>query len=301
MTIESNDYARLLKEQGNYVITMEGVDWFEYQGFMIPAYLPHCYPPITTEVAKEVVRISGRPFARWHSHFRQVDKSQWWYVLRRKPWNIQEASRNTRSKIRRGMKKFITRVITLPEIRGCGYKICLCAEQRYGRKGFVISKDKFNDKILAAEKYSDAFEFYGVFCEDKLVGFSENYIQRNAVFLESIWYDPDYLRSYSSYVFTQGVLEHYINQRNFEYVLDGSRSIHHKTNVQDFFIDIFGFTKEYSALHIAYSTKFKIAINMAYPFRNAVWFLHDKWANGFINNVSAVLRQEHIRRSCAQL
>ena len=81
------------------------------------------------------------------------------------------------------MKKFITRVITLPEIRKYGYKICLCAEQRYGRKGFVISKDKFNDKVLAAEKYSNAFEFYGVFCEDKLVGFSENYIQNKAVFL----------------------------------------------------------------------------------------------------------------------
>ncbi len=303
MTIETSDnkYALLLKEQGSYVVRVEGIDWYDHSGYMIPAYLPHCVPQITSDLARKVVKISNRPFAKWDRQFGKLEDSEWWWVLRRKPWNIQDASRNTRSKIRRGMKKFITRVITLPEIRKYGYKLCLCAEQRYGRKGFVISKDKFNDKILAAEKYSDAFEFYGVFCEDKLVGFSENYIQNKAVFLESIWYDPSYLRSYSSYVFTQGVLEHYINQRNFEYVLDGWRSVHHKTNVQDFCIDVFGFVREYANLDIAYSPFFGSLVKAAYPFRKAFWKMIEHSNNKILNNISAVLKQEYIRQTCTKL
>ena len=291
-------YSEFLKEIDVPLYIVENIDWYEYHGFVVPAYLPHCLPAISKETALKVLKKAGKPFVRWDSDFKKLEKSEWWYVLRRKPWDIQEASRNTRSKIRRGMKKFSTRVIAPQEIREYGYKVCLCAEKRYGRKGFAISKDMFNDKILAAEKYSETFEFYGVLCEDKLVGFSENYIQNKAVFLESIWYDPSYLRSYSSYVFTQGVLEHYINQRNFDYVLDGSRSIHHKTNVQNFFIDVFGFTREYAKLNVLYSKKFGAMVNIAYPFRSILEKLSEKLNNNVIANISAVLKQEYIRRAC---
>ncbi|MDD5458673.1 MAG: hypothetical protein PHF37_04710 [Phycisphaerae bacterium] len=116
--------------------------------------------------------------------------------------------------------------------------------------------------------------------------------------MESIWYDPSYLRSYSSYVFIQGVLEYYINQRNFKYVLDGSRSIHHKTNVQDFLIDVFGFTKEYANLNIAYSNLFGSIVKMAYPFRNIFEKISNSTNLSLIDNVNAVLKQEYIRRCC---
>jgi hypothetical protein len=41
-----NRYAQFLKEQGGYLVTVEGVDWYGYNRFMIPAYLPHCCPNI---------------------------------------------------------------------------------------------------------------------------------------------------------------------------------------------------------------------------------------------------------------
>ena len=45
-TANKNEYARFLKEMGNYVITVDGVDWYLYNGFIMPAHLPHCCPPI---------------------------------------------------------------------------------------------------------------------------------------------------------------------------------------------------------------------------------------------------------------
>ncbi len=81
-----NRYAQFLKEQDGYLVTVEGVDWYEYSGFMVPAYLPHCCLGITAEIVEEVLRISGRPFVRWDSRFGKVEGSEWWYVLKRGRW-----------------------------------------------------------------------------------------------------------------------------------------------------------------------------------------------------------------------
>jgi hypothetical protein len=57
---------------------------------------------------------------------------------------------------------------------------------------------------------------------------------------------------------------------------------------------------EYAALNVFYEHRFKVMVNVAYPFRNLVWYLCNKWVNGFLDNVGAVLRQEHIRRACKE-
>jgi hypothetical protein len=299
MVVDSgNTYAQLLKEQGNYVITVEGVDWYEYNRFMIPAYLPHCCPEITPEVAAEVVKISGRPFARWDSAFGQTQNSQWWYVIRKGTWSLDKCSGNTRSKIRRGRKNLFARILAPEEMLRVGYEVCTRAEKRYEKAGFVPSRQVHERKVQAATKVQGVLEFFGVFASDKLAGYSENYIQNNAVFWESIWYDPEYLPKYSSYVLVSEMLSHYLNERKLTYVLDGCRSIYHRTGVQDYLMGVFGFTKEYAILNIVYSPKFAMALKAAYPFRSVVWSLSSKWANITLDKVGAVLRQEYIRKTC---
>jgi hypothetical protein len=81
-----NEYARFLMEAGNYVITVDGIDWYLYNGFIMPAYLPHCCPLITNEIAEKTLNIAGKPFARWDTKFGQTEKGEWWYILKRGPW-----------------------------------------------------------------------------------------------------------------------------------------------------------------------------------------------------------------------
>ena len=183
----SNIYAHLLKEQGKYVITVEGIDWYDYGGFMIPAYLPYCCPAITQEMAFEVLHKSGRSFVRWDSELGQVTSSEWWYVIRKKTWSLDQCSRNTRSKIRRGRKHLFARVLDPEEVLRLGYDVCKKAEKRYGKAGFVPTRETYEKKVQAATRIKGALEFFGVFSDEQLVGFSENYIQDNAVFWESIW------------------------------------------------------------------------------------------------------------------
>ena len=71
-----------------------------------------------------------------------------------------------------------------------------------------------------------------------------------------------------------------------------------RTSFQEYLIRVFGFSKEYAVLNIVYSAKFKMMVNLAYPFRGVVWFFCDKWTTGFMDNVGAILRQEYIRKAC---
>jgi hypothetical protein len=144
-------------------------------------------------------------------------------------------------------------------------------------------------------------EYMGCFHENTLVCFSENCIQDNAVWLGIIRYDPVFLKQYSSYAFMDGMLDYYLNEKNMDYVLDGSRRIYHRTEFQEHLVRVFNFSKEYAILNVKYSPELGIATKLAYPFRSIIWNFCNKWENNTLDKVSAVLRQEYIRRDCLRL
>ncbi len=304
MTAETceNKYARFLKDSGNYVITVGGIDWYEYQGFMVPAYLPHCIPQITADVAKEVLSISGRPFARWDREFGREQSSEWWYVLKRGPWDIGHIKdKKKRWMIRQGKKFYTVRPLSSNEVISECPKVAKLATTRYKGKVYVESQQVLKNRAKTVDKWPDVVEYIGCFYKDILVSYSENHIQNNAVWLSNIRHVPAFLKKYSGYGLLDGILDYYLNKKKMDYVLDGSRSIHHKTNIQEHLMKVFGFSKEYAILNVAYIGKFKVMVKTAYPFRNTMGSLCDKWTNSFLDNVGAVLKQEEIRKSCEKL
>ncbi len=298
----NNRYAQLLKEQGNYLVTVESVDWYDYEGFMIPAYLPHCCPTFTQEVALKVLHESGRPFVRWDSQFGGVENSEWWYVLKRGPWAVENIKdKKKRWMIRQGKKNFTVRPLTFDEVLSHCLAVAESATARYKGEAKVETREILEERVAAASKVTGVLEYMGCFHEDTLVSFSENYIQDNAVWLANMRHAPAFLNKYSSYGFIDGILDYYLNQKKMDYVLDGCRSIHHRTHFQEHLIKIFGFIKEYTILNVKYSGKFGTAVKLAYPFKGIVCALSNKWTNCTLDNISAVLRQEYIRRACMWL
>jgi hypothetical protein len=297
----NNSHAQLLEKQGNYVVNVEGVDWYDHGGFMIPAYLPHCCPQITPAMAREVVDISNRPFARWDTKYRQLKRSQWWWVVRRGCWSLDQCSSSTRSKIRRGRKNFKARLVSPSEMLTQGYDVCERSVRRYEKNIFLPSKEEFEVRVRTAPGSTGGFEFFGVFSGRQLVGFSENYLQEGGIFWKQIWYDPEFLSGYSSYVLIDTMLDYYLNQEQSKYVLDGHRNIFHKTQIQDFLIQKFGFTREYALLNVLYSARFRIAVELAYPFKKIFHAFSARWHNEILDKVEAILHQEHIRRYCLNL
>lgn len=249
-----NEYACLLKEQGYYIITVKGIDWREYNRFMIPAYLPHCTPPISEAVAEEVLKISGRPFVRWDTQFGQVNNSEWWYVLKRGSWAIEDIKdKKIRWMIRQGKKNFSVRYLTYDEVVSKCPKVAQLAAARYKGEADVESREVLEKHMQAGQKVPGVLEYIGCFQEDTLVSYSENHIQNNAVWLVNIRHDPAFLNKYSSYALMDGILDYYLNRQKMDYVLDGSRTIHHRTEFQEHLMRVFGFTKEYALLNVVYA------------------------------------------------
>ncbi len=293
-------FARMLARCGHRVLECRGVTWFEYNHFLRPAYLPHLVPLITRADARSALKESGCAFARWDSEFGRVVDHGWWYVLREGDYELLQLSGNTRSKVRRGAKRLQARRATPDEIEGQGMRVCQLAVARYGNQGFLPEASHLRRKVEAAREFPDAFEFFGVFDGPELVGFSENQIQQDAVFWESIWYDPDRLRDYSSYLLTHAMLDLYLNERGMRYCLDGSRSLYHDTNVQTFLIEKFGFERRPARMHLAYQPWLRAAVMAAWPSRRLIERADEKLGLDVTAKMLGVLQQEAIARRCRE-
>jgi len=293
----NNAYKNALSIQGRHTFSIDGIDWFKYNYFLLPAYLPHFTPVITFPNAKKALKYSKAFFVRWESEFGKRQEGQWWHVIRKGPWSLRTCSSNTRNQIRKGRKKFYAKIVSPEIIKSNGYSICKKACLRYRSRQFLPDMTLFEKKLICAQIYPENYQFFGVFSGKELVAFSENYVQGNAVLWESIWYDPEYLRYYSSYVLIDEMLDYYLNKLKMLYVSAGTRNIYHKTNVQEFMIDKFGFTKEYSMLNMNYKPFFKYFLNII-TFFSPIVHLVNKYINSDILRIlRGLILQEKIRKS----
>ena len=295
-TLENN-YMRCLTVQGYKTLTVGGIDWYEYRGFLTPAYLPHSIPVINVHNAKKAVQCAGKAFVRWDSHFGQVTNTEWWYIVKEGTWSLEQCGQKTKYGIKRGQKRFNARLVSCEEILQHGYEVCEQAVKQYGDTGELPSRDQFEKKVQGAQT-TGGLEFFGVFCGTTLVGFAENYVQGNACLWESIYYHPDYLRDYSGYALIDSMLDHYLNNMRMLYVSDGCRSIYHQTNIQNHLIKNYNFTKKYSLLQIYYTPLMRVSINSLYLFRHGINLICAKYPQSFILQIGGLMQQEYMRRSC---
>jgi hypothetical protein len=296
---DNTQYAQLLKAQGEYTIEVDGIFWYGYQGFMLPAYLPHCVPKISRDTALKVLKISKRPFVRWDESLNSCITTPWWYILKRGPWSIEGVSdKKKRWMIRKGKSNFEVRPIALEEVPEKCPVVAKRAASRYQGYSDVENAEILTLRTEAAKKVPGVLEYIGCFSENSLVSYSENYIQDNAVWMAIIRHNPEYLKHYSSYALMNGILEYYLNDKQMHYVLDGSRSIHHRTEFQDHLENVYGFTREYSRMNLVYAPLFGGVVRMIYPFRSYLFSMKTKWVNDILDKTCAIMLQESIRKAC---
>lgn len=294
----SRHLSKFMQSAGIFIAEFRGIYWYEYSGFMTPAYLPHCTPPISVNDAKSIIKLTKRPFVRWTSDFGEPKNSEWWHVIYEGYYTPMNYSSNTRSKINRGKKKLVARCLTANEVLAQGYNVCKHAIIRFNDSSFLPTEDTFIRRVRASIAVPNTMEYFGVFSGEQLVALSENIVQDNAAFWETIWYDPSYLKSYSSYVLTDFMLNHYMNERKFKYVSDGNRSIYHDTSVQEFFISKFGFTKKYAKLNVEYHPLLRIIVYLSCLIKKPLFLLNSKTRWRRLKQVCGLIKQEEIRRSC---
>jgi len=280
---------------------MMGYVWFEEQDFawrrhhgtLIPIAMPHVEPHIRKRDALLKMFKYGGLLIRWDEEFDSGSTGNWWHVIRTSPLPMEELSANTRSKIRRGMKRLDTVRLGAEEVAKRGYDAYRSAYERYTSFEKPMGQTAFRQAIRALPEFT---EFIGVAEKSTgdLVGFSENVVRDDACFFNSLWFSPRGLRSYASYVLLYAMTNYYIADRGLAYVSDGARNISHETGIHEFLQEKFRFRKAYSNLRVIYAPGVGLTVRVLYPFRHLI----DKPQTGFGKRLAVLLRQEEIRRSC---
>lgn len=278
---------------GYKLIQDRDVKWRVNQKGLIPLSPPEQIEINDQNLLLNLMASNSALYIRWESDFDMIETSPWWHVICDKHLKLESLSKNTRSKIRRGLKIFYTHSLTRNQLLEEGYSVYDSAFKRY-----ETHEKKFDEKefVNAISNMPSNTEFWGVREKDtdKLVAFSENYIDHNTCFWNTIWFEPDSLKSYSSYVLFYNLIEHYLDERGFSYISDGSRSISHGTQIHSFLESKFGFRKAYAILNVRYQSFIGVCVRILFPFRKLIALMPLR----IFKMLSILLKQEEIHRQC---
>ena len=261
------------------------IKWKKYNGAIIPDSPPH----INADTNDLEIKIKENKvyFARWTTDFDSRNKENFWHVICDNKSELSDYSKNTRSKINRGLKQCEVRIINKKTIVEIGYEVYSSAFDNYETYLKAKSKKEFVSQI---EETQSDWEFWGVFYNGKMIAYSKNKLIDDYCEYASFKFEPDFLRYYSSYALFYTMNTYYLNERNFKYVNNGARSISHNTNIHDFLIQKFKFRKAYCKLHVLYSKNVKIIMSVLYPFRFLLKFIK----LGPFRQINILLDQEEI-------
>jgi len=269
----------------------KNIAWKYYHGALLPQLAPHEKIVLTRKEEHELLKLGKSYFLRYISDWDREDESQFWYVIKDEVEKIEVLSSNTRSKVRRGLKHCTVKKVSPEVIANEGYMVYRKAFENYNTYLKPMNKEVFTRDILTTHKC----DFWAVYKKDenKLIAYSQNFIEENSVNYATIKFNPEYLKLYPSYALFFEMNSYYLNEKNLLYVNDGARSIAHDTNIQTFLIDKFKFRKAYCKLHIIYRWDVRLAVKVLYLFKP---FLH-KINSKFFNKIVILLNHEEIRRS----
>lgn len=289
-------YASFLRLAGYDVFLEDGIEWFNYKGVLQPVDFPCELPHVSRGTAQRARRRSGCLMARWTENYDKAIHGGWWHVIRDGDYSIAQLSGNTRSKINRGKKRLTASLLSPEDVEREGYAVCVAAVARFGSEEFLPSRESFERKVWAAREYPECFEFWGVYRGTRLVGLCECHLHNGGVFMESIWYDPEGLQDYSSYVLIDAVLNEFLVNRGAKYVSDGSRSIYHETAIHEFLQSKFSFRKAGSDLRVEYSPALAVVMACLRPFGSMIRTVGAARPSGLLRKLGALCLQDSIAR-----
>jgi len=272
------------------LITYNGLKWYHYQGALLPRVPTHQEVSLSRQEQNELLKTSRALFLRYTDEWNR-EEGAFWFVIKEYFGGMEELSANTRSKIRRGEKRNDVRQVDAEYIAQFGYAVYVHAFEQYNTFMDPIDQKHFKAHIHSQEDY----EYWGVFDKqsNRLVGYSENFVEDNMCHYSTIKFHPDFLKNYTSYILFYEMNRYYLETKKMRYVNDGARSISHETNVQTFLMEKFKFKKAYARLHVVYRWDVGLAVQLLYPLKGLIGKIEHPMAN----KIATVLKQEAIRRS----
>ena len=284
-------HAFLFDVNKSYKYYLNGLEnWRKYNGTIIPHLPPDNIIKDSINSIRNFIKSNNAWFARWASDFDCKDKTEFWYIIQDKSLGIEDYSANRRNQIRKGLKHCSVKLVDRDEIINKGYSPYCSAFSGYDTHEKPLSREQFVHTLNSFDSNTD---YWGIFNKEEMIGYSINIIFEDYCDYTSIKLHPEFLKLYPSYALIYTMNNYYLDDRNFRYVNNGSRSLSHNTNIQSFLLNKFKFRKAYCKMNIIYSPFIALAIKFIFPLR----FIIKNFNNKFANRLLVLIRHEKIRRS----
>ncbi|MCK5613082.1 GNAT family N-acetyltransferase, partial [Candidatus Pacearchaeota archaeon] len=216
---------------------LENENWGSRSGGKMLIYSgPHIQENVTVDSIKQVVRNKKALGAIWSYDWDNGIVGSWYsYICDTVGYNLDKIeSANTRSKIRRSLKRSETKKVSLEFLAKNSYDTYKNAAKRYNQHS-VTSREAFCDSMNNYAKRKDV-EAYGTFIEDKLVAYGIAFIKGNSIRLGPTKFDPAYSSAYPMYGLYYTMVCDYMELGCYDCVDNGARALHHETNIGDFLL-----------------------------------------------------------------
>jgi len=286
-------FAELHERLGGKVEMFEGIPWVEYNKMVVPVGPVKLNYSISKEKASFLLsKFPDALLVRCADGFENTNCCKEWYaVICDKFSELNVLSGNTRSKIKRGFKNCAVKRVDSNFIAEHGFNVFISAFKKYrGVKKPDISEMDFKKRGFLMKQFDDIVHHWCVFHKNKMIAYSVNYIYDDIeANYSTIKFHADFLKLYPAYALFYTMNKYYLNERKFWYVNDGFRNILHQTNIQEFLIDKFKFTKVYTKLYLFYKPNLAVYLSASYPLRNFIGKISPKLA--------ALYKLEEIRRN----
>jgi len=235
---------------------------------MIPATAPHEEVDLSPVISGEIWKEGNPSLIRWVSDWDCGYDTGWWYVIRESPFDLSELSVSSRRNIRKALRNCRVEKIDPSEWVEDLWRVFNEAIVRYENYKVPFDKDGFvSEWVNNGNK-----EFWAGYDNktDRMIGYAIFDVHTDWVNFRFAKYSAQYLKLRVSDAINTIVLKYYLNEAGKRYVSDGQRSILHKTNVQTYLIEHFGYRKAYCRLHVRYRKLVEILVKIMYPIRKVL-------------------------------
>lgn len=245
--------------------------WKYYNHAVIPVAPPYVAADMQPVRSGEVWKTRGTFFARWTSNFDCGYETDWWYMIKDTPFDLQSMKSSHRYKINKGRRYFDVCVIDPKEYREELYHVQVAAFSDYPTAYRPwVDEGAFKSSI---DQWSEFITFGAFFRESgELAGYAllqqkdEKWIQ---MIVQKV--DPAYEKYQINAALVEKTLsyhEDFLSKGGI--ICDGERNVVHKTNFQEYLEKLFGFRKAYCNLHIVYNPEIEWIIWLLLRFRKVL-------------------------------
>lgn len=245
------DFRELANVQACYATVMwiDALPWRVYRKSLEPMVLPHMMKPVDRTKVRQAMKQAGALMARWVDMWDTQECRWWWVTCDNKDYDIENLPKRGRRDVRAGLRRCEVRRLepTSQWLSEHGYAVYRNAYLGYGGEA-PLSAEQYARDVLRGADYSGR-ESWGAFIGDKLIAYSRCLVQDNAVLLANAKSDPVHNKALPNNALTYTLTRHYLKERGFLYVTDGSRSVAHDTAFQSF-VERMGYRKVYCPLRL---------------------------------------------------